>query len=393
MKTSIFLVLALTSVYAHSQQIPVQVQAKRGVFTERLFVNGQWIDSITTNLDGVGSASDNVLATAKAISDYIKTKAGNSIQDQFSIAQPASIWLRGAATIGSHNSYNNLLVSGAAQVNVTHANAQHGLSIQRSTAYPGPASLVFFKNNGDDFNTLHALEAGDAVGRLVFSGAANNTSNTLKAMDIQGLVEKVGPQHLSGGFVFNTTDTSGNYGRRIWLNGEGNLLIGNATENPYRLNVAEGNVRFESLAGSGNVLVGSNNDGVLYKIKPGEGLNIKDGFLYANIPAKIDTIRKYYAVITQSGQDTLIANAWENTVGEIIWTRTNEGYYTGTVMGSINEIRLFNAEASDVAGNKLSISLYSSDENTVTLNVTNSAGFNTDAWTTISIEIRGWNTN
>ena len=72
MKPYLFIVLALTSAAAWGQQLPSQVQAKRGVFTERLFLTDRWINRISTNINSADSTSNNVLATAKAIADFMR---------------------------------------------------------------------------------------------------------------------------------------------------------------------------------------------------------------------------------------------------------------------------------------------------------------------------------
>jgi hypothetical protein len=98
MKLLFFALFILTSITCLGQQLPSQVQAKRGVFTERLFLKDRWIDKISTDLNSSDSASDNVLATGKAIADYIKR---NSIHNQDSVVQPANLWITGKAVVGS----------------------------------------------------------------------------------------------------------------------------------------------------------------------------------------------------------------------------------------------------------------------------------------------------
>jgi hypothetical protein len=94
----LLLLVVLISTAAFSQQLPSQVQAKRGVFTERLFLKDRWIDKISTDLNTSDSTSHNVFATGKAVADYNKR---NNIQNQFAVAQPANLWIQGKATIGS----------------------------------------------------------------------------------------------------------------------------------------------------------------------------------------------------------------------------------------------------------------------------------------------------
>lgn len=74
MKRIYLLILAaLTSLAAFSQQLPSQVQAKRGVFTERLYLTDRWIDRITPDMSSSDSANDHILPTAKAVADYMRS--------------------------------------------------------------------------------------------------------------------------------------------------------------------------------------------------------------------------------------------------------------------------------------------------------------------------------
>jgi len=64
--------MTFISVAGFSQQLPSQIQAKRGVFTERLYLTDRWIDRISTNINSTDSTNNNVLATAKAIADFMR---------------------------------------------------------------------------------------------------------------------------------------------------------------------------------------------------------------------------------------------------------------------------------------------------------------------------------
>ena len=61
-----------TSAVAFSQQLPSQIQAKKGVFTERLYLNGQWIDRIATSVPSIYDSNNNVLPTTKAMADLLR---------------------------------------------------------------------------------------------------------------------------------------------------------------------------------------------------------------------------------------------------------------------------------------------------------------------------------
>ena len=395
MKRLLIILLVVLSVNAHSQQSPAQVQAKRGVFTERLFLKDRWIDRLSTDLNTDDSTRDNVIPTGKAIADFMRPKAGGYIKNQFSAAQPANLFIQGKAVMGLQNNYSSALYSGLpASLYVTQNNTAHGLVIQRSSNDKEPAGLVFFKNKGTGFNTLNAVQPGDTLGSISYSGIAGNNTSAVNVMSMHGLVEKTGADYVSSGFVFNTTDTSGSFGQRVWLNADGNLLLGNATTNPYRLNVENGQVRINSLAGSGDVLVGANVNGKLVKITLNEYLFIRNDSLHAIVPNSFAPYNKYYVMLNQQGQGDPAGFSYENTFGEIRWTRNSTGNYTGTLMDhTLSNKVVLHAEPSDISGNVFFTQLYTTGPNTVTLITKDASMNNVDGWTSLSIEIRSYTGN
>lgn len=396
MKRLLVILLVFISIYGKGQISPAQVQAKRGVFTERLQVHGQWIDRVSTDLNTPDSANGNVLATGKAVADFLRPRASQYIQNQFSAAQPASMWMQGKAAICSLGEYWDTLSYGLpAQVYATYSDREQGFSVQRSSNDKGPASMVFFKNNAADLNTLNALQPGDKIGSLSFAAHTGDKTKVANVMDMHGLVEKTAPAYLSSGFVFNTTDTAGNSEQRMWLNASGNLLLGNETANPYKLNVANGDVRFNSLAGSGDVLVGVNYDGTLHKVQCGENMLIYDGYLLAAVP-DVGTELIYTAVLSQTSQHDLVVHELENGNNtEIVWARVSPGVYTGTIVDGpgFYQNQLLHAEATDDAGNRFRANMvltYDGNNNVYTLTIKDDNVVNTDGWTNISIEMRGF---
>lgn len=392
------MIFAFISLYTKAQISPLQVQAKRGVFTERLNINGRWIDRISTDLNTPDSANNNVLATGKAIADFLRPITNGYIKNQFSAPQPASFWIKGNAVTGSVPEYLPLLSSGLpAQVNVTYSINEQGAAVQRSSNDQAPASVVFFKNNGPDLNTLNALQPGDTIGSLSFSAHTGDLSAVKNVMDLQGRVEKTAPSFLSSGFVFNTTDTTGSYGQRMWLNAAGNLLLGNGTTNSYRLNVADGHVRINSLTGSPDytALVSANNDGVLVPL-PTYSLWTEDSVhIHADVSPPVNP-RTYIALLSQTGQNDPVAHVLQNSHNvQVNWTRSAPGVYFGRLTGDFGGSRFFNAEASDEAGNVFSAKLfyhqYESQANPgyFILVVKDNNLVNMDGFTNISIQLIG----
>jgi hypothetical protein len=78
----LLLLVVLTSGAVFSQQLPSQVQAKRGVFTERLFLHDRWIDRISTDINNSDSSNNNVLPTTKAVADYLRLK-GKAVNSEW----------------------------------------------------------------------------------------------------------------------------------------------------------------------------------------------------------------------------------------------------------------------------------------------------------------------
>jgi hypothetical protein len=382
MKLLFFVSFIFISTVVSAQQPQSQVQAKKGVFTEQLYLNETWIDHILTNLSTTESLYS-VLATGKSIADSLKN---TYIHNQFSFAQPANIWLLGHGIFGSHNSYKDLLSSNyPAPAYITQGALQHGLSVQRSSFDLGGSNIVLFKNKWPAFNPLNSLTYGDAIGSILFSGISGNNSTVTNTMNIYGFVERAAPTYLSSGFIFNTTDTSGVYTRRMGINAKGNLMIGNATINPYQLNVASGDVRFNSLSGYeyDDVLAGSDNNGVVKQITLGDNIYFEDNTLNV-LPH--NEFPKYVALLSQTGQNNPTAVVLENTMGNVTWSRTATGNY------SFNTEAFgyfwITTEASDENGNVVSTHMFTTGYNKGTLIVKNNTLSNTDGWKNISVEIR-----
>ena len=390
MKQFVLIIFTFLSTYASAQQL-TEIQARRGAFTERLFLKDRWIDGISTDLNSIDSLNDNLLVTARAVNALVRSKNGNPVLNQNSTAQPGGLWLRGKAIIGSFANYQPQLADGLpAQFYITQSGSGHGLSIQRASLDVGPATMVFFKNRSTAFNNLQAVQPWDSLGSIVFSGVAGNNSTIVNAMSIHGRVEKTGPTYLTSGFVFNTTDSAGTYAQRMWLNGAGQLLLGSDNTNAYRLNVAGGDVRINSLSASGNVLMGADNNGVLTKIRLSEEVALEDGTLSVG-PASAKNFRKYVATIRQSSLTLQAPAAWvlEGTVGKIQWARIAPGVYTGTLEGAFPRgATWFKTEASDDTGAAEFVKLTRMAQDVIMLTVQDGAGNFIDNWSNISVEIR-----
>lgn len=395
MKRILVFAFALICFQGFGQQVPSQVQAKRGVFTDSLFLRDRWINGISTNLNSADSSSNNLLATGSSIGPLL---AEGFIQNQSSVAQPADLWIRGSAVIGSHNSYKKTMATGWPSLfNVTHGNGQYGLSIQRSSADRGPADLVLYKNAqlGAFGSYLRPLDLGDPIGQIGFSGITGDNKSVNRTLRITGRIEKAAPSYMSSGFVFNTTDGNGTT-RQTYLNAQGNLLIGsdpgNVTNN-YRLNVANGDVRVNSLAGEGDVLVIADSNGVLKKVSLGNGLRIDEGFLYTLAAQANDPdarLQNYTASLSIYNKSELSPYIYNSNMGQIVWTRDSVGHYTGTINGDVF-VKPFTWLHSSTSPRSVNIGasrLYAADAHTLKLVIKDSNFNDTDDWNDITIDVR-----
>lgn len=391
MKRILVFALALVCFRTWGQQIPSQVQAKRGVFTDRLFLNDRWIDRITTNLNSADSASDNVLATGSALG----TLTGGFIKNQSSVAQSSNFRIQGRGVIGSQNSFRNTLASGfPAIINVTQGSGQYGLSIQRSSNDQGPADVVMYKNGNLFFSEPFPLSVGDPIGSIAFSGVAGDNATIKSPVNIAGYVEKAAPSYLSSGFVFSTTDTTGSE-KKTYLNAQGNLLIGSTpavpASNPYKLNVASGDVCLKSIAaGWDYALAGSNNSGVLGKYEQGYGVYLWDGIVDVNIEPPSQNYITRSAILSQTETGAPRTSPTKDGMVDITWTRDSVGHYTGTVDGYAFYFPytwLHSNPASDPSGNVGYTRIYAYDLSTLKLVVKDNNLVDTDDWTEISIEM------
>ncbi|MBO9200593.1 MULTISPECIES: hypothetical protein [Niastella] len=394
MKRILVFAFALICFRGSGQQILSQVQAKRGVFTDSLFLRNRWINGISTNLNTSDSSSNNLLATGSSLGPLI---AGSFIQNQSSVVQPADLWIRGSAVIGSQNSYKSTMAQGWPSLfNVTHGNGEYGLSVQRSSVDQGPADIVLYKNAQifafDSY--LRPLDLGDPIGQISFSGIAGDNTSVKSAMNITGRIEKAAPSYMSSGFVFNTTDNSGAT-RETYLNAQGNLLLGSDPgniNNNYKLNVASGDVKVSSLSADGDVLVIADSNGVLKKVYMGNGLGIYEGYLYVLGPGADDpdhNLQKYTASL-RLYQNEVISYTYTSNMGQIVWTRDSVGHYTGTISGDVffQPFTWLHSSTNPDSDNIGATRLYATDTHTLKLVVKDSNLNDTDDWKDITIDIR-----
>lgn len=94
----LFLLLCATTLCGFSQ-LASQIQAKRGVFTEKLYLRDRWIYGFSTDLNSSDSTSHNLLPTAKSVVDLIRQSTANKDIDVFLIAGQSNAKGKGDSTL------------------------------------------------------------------------------------------------------------------------------------------------------------------------------------------------------------------------------------------------------------------------------------------------------
>ena len=111
----------------------------------------------------------------------------------------------------------------------------------------------------------------------------------------------------------------------------------------------------------------------------------------AFVQANSRPYKVYTALLTQSGTNAPVATVLENTLGgTVVWTRTSNGVYVGTLAGVFTENKTFTTNTFGVFSGLAQFSSVS--VNTVNINTTTSSGTLTDGFLNRnSIEIRVYN--
>jgi hypothetical protein len=100
-----------------------------------------------------------------------------------------------------------------------------------------------------------------------------------------------------------------------WVNGLYNYINGNNVHVTGNNNTVQAN----------DVIVMGNNNTALFS-----GLRILGD---SQQPATVSVVQSYKALLTQSGTASPTVTVLDNTLGSIVWTRTNVGVYRGTLSG------------------------------------------------------------
>ncbi len=100
----------------------------------------------------------------------------------------------------------------------------------------------------------------------------------------------------------------------------------------------------------------------------------------------------YTALLTQSGTDAPVATVLENTLGGmVVWTRTDVGFYLGTLAGVFTSNKVWAAVSQRNDASELNLSnaaAYSYNANTITVTTATDGSYVDDVLFNNSIEIR-----
>ena len=106
------------------------------------------------------------------------------------------------------------------------------------------------------------------------------------------------------------------------------------------------------------------------------------------ITEMLPTYQKYIATISQAGILDPVVTILENTIGDIVWTRSGVGDYLGTLVGAFPNQDKTYLLIGQSQNDKFSLNYLGTDD--VTIATLDNAGFNQDAllnYTTIEIRV------
>lgn len=119
------------------------------------------------------------------------------------------------------------------------------------------------------------------------------------------------------------------------------------------------------------------------------GLNVVDEPVYKS---ELGSYKIYVAQIDQAGTDNPIVTVLKNTIGNIVWTRTDQGSYSGTLSGAFIANKTFVLFNQAYNGQAVFTPCRKKNANIVVINTFDIAGVaQDDLLVDASIEIRVYN--
>jgi hypothetical protein len=352
----LLLVASILTISAFCQT--TQVQAKRGVFTEQVSINGQWINRISTDLISPDSTDNNVLATGKAVADYIRSRAMPSLQQVIS----AGDTLTEDNTIYSKKSilWLNELSDGIFMNAIDHDNNLVTTLLQSTsggiefTLSPTNSSFLF-----SGLNVQSGIQYRND-GTSIFSGNPESLQSNISLL----------PDYLELKNGKSVDVLNGGKEHKIRIFKDSIVIQGDSAsldDQEYNLSL---------------YLNGLPNTGM-----PACNLQINNGGKVIKSVAP----RVYTALLSQSGTvDPSAAILGTNSIGAITWTRSNQGVFIGTLPNAFPPGKTFimvgNANAYTDA--PYFIKAFRVDESTINIQMQDLAQHNVDGFNYVPIEIR-----
>jgi hypothetical protein len=367
MKRLILLFLLSVTSFAVFSQLTSQVQAKRGVFTEKLYLNGQWINRITPDLNSNDTTSDNVIATAKSVADFMRSRIKPQVIPTLQQIFSAGGALTQTNIINGGNNlfvWNNNLVNGYLfRFRIDNSNTEVTRTIYASDFSTASDFVQSSDNNlllTFGSKTVNHIQQWRDGPTYIASNA--NYTNTQSFID----VDTGSLSMFSGSLEYNNRQHFFSiYKDSITLDGHTNKQTGppvyNTTLILRGLPVSTGTPAYDL-----QTTVGGK---VIQKVAP----------------------KIYTALLSQTGTaDPTVTVLGTNSLGTIVWTRNSAGSYSGTLSGAFPNGKTFVVigSANAYTDSTVYTRAFRASDNSIDLVMQNAAQQNADEFNNVSIEIR-----
>jgi hypothetical protein len=368
MKRLILLLLLSATSFTVFSQLTSQVQAKRGVFTEQLYLNGQWINKITTDMNSDDTTSDNVISTAKAVADYIRSK----------IMPPAPVTFQDALSAGTTLTKDNFIFGGSNDF-VWNTNLSDG-SLYRYRISNSSSEYTSAIYDQPNFNTL-----------TEFVQSRNNNSLTIWG---DNSVSQF--QQWRGGAMSLTS--SANYGQTacfFTIDTSKVQLVGgqaNYTHKQHKLHVTRDSISLGAYMNKpdGTTYIAGTTNLILRGLPAGSPAydlqTNNNGTVIQKVAPKV-----YTALLSQTGAGDPVATVLgTNSLGAITWTRNSAGSYTGALTGAFPNGKTFViiGNANGNTDTQMFTRAFRASDNTINILMQDSGQQFVDVFSNVSIEIR-----
>jgi hypothetical protein len=362
MKRLILLLLLSATSYTVFSQLTSQVQAKRGVFTEQLYLNGQWINRITTDMNSDDTTSDNVISTSKAVADYIRSKI---TPVTFQQALSAGSTLTQTNIINGGNNLfvwnNNLANNYLYRYRIDNTNMQVTRTIY-----------------GPDFATRSNFTQGRESNLLSMSG--DNMGSQFNQSKIgMSLSSSANYGQTACFFLIDTSKVELTGGQANYTHKQHKLLV---TRDSISLGAYMNRPDGTTYITSANLILRGLPAG-----SPAYDLQTDNsGTVIQKVAPKV-----YTALLTRTGANEPVATVLgTNSLGSITWTRTGTGTYAGTLTSAFPSGKTFViiGDANDYTDNPFHMRAFRATENEIHVIALNVQEQYTDEFNNVPIEIR-----